>query len=261
MWTNHSQLVNPLATRAHNPRFAFEQLEARHLLTVVISEFMADNESTLADDDGVYSDWIELHNAGPETVNLNGWSLTDDDGELGKWKLPNTSIAANSYLVVFASGNDRSIAGEELHTNFKLNKNGDYLGLVRPDGTTVEFEYEPEFPAQKSDISFGLGADAVSRGYFIAPTPGTANIGMPLDDPDWSVVITEIMYNLPTSDILDAENVGQEFFELHNRGVAAVNLAGWQVDRGVSFTFPDVTIPPDGYLVVAADVPSLAAGR
>jgi hypothetical protein len=137
-----------------------------------------------------------------------GWSLTDDDSQLDKWKLPQTSITANGYLLVFASGNDRAVAGEELHTNFKLNSNGEYLGLVRPDGSTIESEYQPEFPAQKSDISYGVGADLVLRGYFLNPTPGSANMGIPLENPDGAVVITEIMYHLPTASILDAEKRG-----------------------------------------------------
>ena len=38
----------------------------------VISEFMADNQSTLADEDGQYSDWIEIHNPTAAAINLSG---------------------------------------------------------------------------------------------------------------------------------------------------------------------------------------------
>ncbi|MCA9217688.1 MAG: lamin tail domain-containing protein, partial [Planctomycetales bacterium] len=50
-----------------------EQLEDRQLLTVVISEFLADNKTNLADVDGEYSDWIELTNNGAQDVDLSGW--------------------------------------------------------------------------------------------------------------------------------------------------------------------------------------------
>ncbi|UCE49978.1 MAG: lamin tail domain-containing protein, partial [Phycisphaerales bacterium] len=40
-----------------------------------ISEFMAVNDSGLDDEDRDESDWIEIHNAGAETVNLKGWYL------------------------------------------------------------------------------------------------------------------------------------------------------------------------------------------
>ncbi|MBL9210924.1 MAG: lamin tail domain-containing protein [Opitutaceae bacterium] len=61
------------------------------------------------------------------------------------------------------------------------------------------------------------------------------------------VVINEIMYH-PSS-----ERTTEEFIELHNTGPAAVNLAGWRLASGVTFTFPDVSLPAGGYLVVAAD--------
>src|SRR6185436_318486 len=42
--------------------------------------------------------------------------------------------------------------------------------------------------------------------------------------------------------------------ELYNRGSTAVNLSGWRLSQGVDFVFPNVSIPPRGYLVVAADL-------
>src|SRR5258705_1369519 len=62
------------------------------------------------------------------------------------------------------------------------------------------------------------------------------------------VVINEIMYNAPSA------NPAEEWVELYNRGTNAANLAGWKISDGVSYTFPNVTIPVGGYLVVAADV-------
>lgn len=74
---------------------------------VVISEFLASNQSKLADENGDYSDWIELHNTNSSPVNLDGWFLTDNAANLTKWRLPATNIAAQGYLVVFASNKDR----------------------------------------------------------------------------------------------------------------------------------------------------------
>ena len=103
---------------------------------VVISEFMASNTHTLADEDGEFTDWIEIHNAGSATVNLLDWSLTDDLTDPAQWRFPATNLQAGAYLVVFASGKDRRTAGAWLHTNFRLSGRGDYLALVEPGGTT-----------------------------------------------------------------------------------------------------------------------------
>src|SRR3954465_14526084 len=87
---------------------------------VVISEFMADNKTTLADVDGQFSDWIELYNTGPTNMNLAGWALTDDPTRANRWVLPATNLTAKGFMVVFASGKNRAIAGAELHTDFSL---------------------------------------------------------------------------------------------------------------------------------------------
>jgi hypothetical protein len=65
------------------------------------------------------------------------------------------------------------------------------------------------------------------------------------------VVINEIMYH-PFHALAQAENTGQEWVELHNRGSNAVVMDGWRLAKGVEFTFTNVTMQPGEYLVVAA---------
>lgn len=75
---------------------------------VRINEFMASNRTTVADEDGDHPDWIELHNSGPEAVDLGGWGLSDNDSNPFKWTFaPGTIIAPGGYLLVWASGKDR----------------------------------------------------------------------------------------------------------------------------------------------------------
>ena len=80
-------------------------LSARAAESVILSEFMAENETGLRDEDNAYSDWIEIQNDGTTTVNLAGWALTDDKQEPGKWIFPALTIAPGQFVVVFASGN------------------------------------------------------------------------------------------------------------------------------------------------------------
>ncbi len=120
-----------------------------------ISEFMAINSDGITDSDGETSDWIELANRGAEPVDLAGWSLTDDKDDPVKWRFPVYVISPGEHILVFASGKDRSDPAAELHANFKLSGEGEYLALVRPDGISVEHCYDP-FPPQHSDISYGL---------------------------------------------------------------------------------------------------------
>jgi hypothetical protein len=143
--------------------------------TVYVTELLALNVSTLADEDGAFSDWIELYNANAAPIDLGGWYLTDDASLPTKWQLPTTVIPAGGYLVVFASDKNRAVSGAELHTNFKLSGGGEYLALVRADGTTLEHAYAPSFPPQVDDISWGLAGDLAQQRCFFDATPGAPN--------------------------------------------------------------------------------------
>lgn len=137
---------------------------------IYISEFMAVNHATLADDDGDFADWIEIHNAGTTAVNLSNWSLSDDPYNLSRWTFPAVTVGPDEFLVVFASGNNRRDPAGELHTVFKLDGGGEYLALADPSGTVVsDYEY---YPAQSTDVSYGLSPDLREVRYFAEPTPG-----------------------------------------------------------------------------------------
>jgi hypothetical protein len=121
-----------------------------------ITEFMASNATGLRDEDGDFSDWIEIYNRSSEAASLAGFSLTDRINNLKKWTFPDTSIPPDTYLVVFASGKNRNPAGGgELHTNFQLSADGEFLALVGADGQIVsKFD---TFPVLDDDVSFGRG--------------------------------------------------------------------------------------------------------
>jgi len=151
-----------------------EPLEPRIVLagSVEISEFLADNKAGLADEEGDSGDWIELHNTTAGEINLAGWHLTDKQNDPASWwTFPNVSIGSGAYLIVFASGKDP--APGPLHASFNLNKAGEYLALIQPDGT-IEHEFAPNFPEQFENVSYGLNSSAEER-YFTTPSPGQPN--------------------------------------------------------------------------------------
>ncbi len=98
---------------------------------VIINEILAENQTGLLDEDKDPEDWIELYNGGEQPVNLEGWSLSVDREDEGQWVFPSVNLPARGYLLVWASGKDRSGPPlyRSLHTNFKLNPNGDTLRL------------------------------------------------------------------------------------------------------------------------------------
>jgi hypothetical protein len=158
---------------------------------VLISEFVADNNDTLIDEDGASSDWIEIWNSTNATVNLGGYFLTDDASVPNKWPLPAWTLGANQYLLVFASGKNRTpaqaVAGQDnpgtaaqprMHTNFSLSNNGEYLALTKADGAggfSVLTSFAPAFPPQREDVSYGSTDTEGYVGYMETPTPGFTN--------------------------------------------------------------------------------------
>ena len=243
---------------------AFEPLESRHLLNShpVISELLAMNDSVLVDENGDYSDWLEVHNPHSVPVNVDGWYLTDDASFLTKWEFPDVTIAVDDQLVVFASDKDRRDPLSELHTNFKLKSGGEYLALVEPDGISVAFEYAPSYPAQIADTSYGLSHDGSSTGFFALPTPGAPNLIDPISTDTDGIVISEIMYH-PYHETVPltspGENTLEEFIEIYNNGTNTVDLTGWRFDRGIDFDFSSTVILAGEYLVIAADVATFQA--
>jgi len=147
--------------------------------SLTITEFMASNSETLADGNGEYSDWVEIHNASSNAVSLAGCYLTDDETNPVKWEFPDAaSVPANGYLVVFTSGNADGMTPYidplgYIHASFKLSADGESIALVDSDGVSVLCAYW-NFPEQEADASYGLGADNVI-GFFHTPTPGAAN--------------------------------------------------------------------------------------
>ena len=143
--------------------------------TILITEVMAANTRTVADDQGGYSDWIELHNPTDMPIALAGYTITDDPDEPAKWTLPVATLAPGAFLVIWASGLDQ-VTTESWHTNFRLSRGGEYVGLFGPDGQVVD---EVTFGAQAADVSLGRLAGSDQWVAFSIPTPGAANTTRP----------------------------------------------------------------------------------
>jgi hypothetical protein len=101
--------------------------------TLLLTEVMASNASTIADDDGDYSDWVEIVNLTDAPSNLNGYGLTDNPSRPFKWVFGDVVIQPYQFLVVWASSKDRA-----LHTSWAISAGGETIVLTTPDGTTLD---------------------------------------------------------------------------------------------------------------------------
>jgi hypothetical protein len=233
-------------------------LDASANTNITISEFMAKNTVTLADEDGTFSDWIEIHNAGTCPVNLNNWSLTDKSFQLTEWRFPDTNIAAGQFLVVWASGKDRRTPGAPLHTNFKCDDAGEYLALVQPDGLTIATQFSPTFLPQAADVSYGLASDTQTYTYLAQPTPGAPNsvsTNLNTGNCATNIIISEFMAK-NTSTLADEDAEFSDWIEIYNGSACPLNLNNWcltdDATQLAKWRFPSTNLPSGQFLVVFA---------
>jgi hypothetical protein len=147
--------------------------------SLIISEFMAANISGLADEDGEFSDWIEIYNPTAAAVPLAGWALSDDEKYPTKWIFPAMSIPSHGFLTIFADGKNRTNVVGKLHTNFSLDPDGESVLLTNPQGDLASSILH--YPRQLPNVSYGVSMTIQSEVLF--PFDGTARVLVPISAP------------------------------------------------------------------------------
>ncbi len=140
--------------------------------SLVLNEFMADNDNVYADPAGDHDDWVEIFNRGSSPVLLTGMYLTDKPDNLTKWQFtqPDLYLQPGAYLVVWC---DEEEAEPGQHTNFKLGAGGEFLALTEADGVTVADSLT--FGPQTLDIAFARYPNGTGAWQQMAATPGAEN--------------------------------------------------------------------------------------
>lgn len=140
--------------------------------TIVVNEFMARNDTTLADEAGQYDDWIELWNGGPDREDTHGLHLTDNFAMPRRWVVPDTTLPSGGRLLVWADGD--TLQGR-WHANFGLNGDGEEIALYLLTAETGAFVDTVTFASQGTDTSYARQPDGGSWARDPTPTPGQPN--------------------------------------------------------------------------------------
>lgn len=230
---------------------------------VALTEVMAGNTLTLKDKDGEYSDWLEIHNPTDKPIDITGWGLSNKEAVPKRWVFPKTVLEPGQYIVVFCSGKNHAVEGEELHTDFRLNAFQETVLLSNLRGQIVNGS-QVQINRQNNDESFGRVPGSDTWQPFAHPTPGHPN-----DEAGWNefqktlyadaelgpVIINELMGN-NTRTLKDQFGEYPDWIELYNRSDSPVNLKGWgltdEPDELGRWQFPDYTLGPGKYVTVFA---------
>jgi hypothetical protein len=180
--------------------------------------------------------FIELYNHSTNSVDVSGCILTDDPAT-NKFVLPAGTVIGPAGFRAFTQS----------QFGFTLNGQGETLYFIKPDGSRVLDAVQ--FGAQPDGVSYGRWPDGANDFYnFTTNTPGTNNSPILIGN----IVINELMYD-PISG-----NNDDQYIELYNQGTNTINLGGWQLTSGVTFTFPpNALIASKGYVVVAKNTAEL----
>ncbi|MEO0471972.1 MAG: lamin tail domain-containing protein [Bacteroidota bacterium] len=219
---------------------------------LVINEFMADNDTTLADQDGEFDDWIELHNNTNGSLSLQNLFLTDDLNVPDKWAFPDTSIAANGYLIIWA---DEDSMQSGLHANFRLSGNGESVWIGYADGTQIDVY---TFTAQITDQTTGRFPSGTGSFGSMSPTPSATN--SPFFNIDTiavgDLVINEFMASNDTT-VADQNGEFDDWIELYNNTNTSLSLDFLFLtddpNDPTKWAFPDTFIGANDYLIIWAD--------
>jgi Lamin Tail Domain len=144
-----------------------------------INEILANSTSCCPDKTAgkdEFDDWIEIYNAGSMPVDIGGmyfsqnkrkplgYQIADSNPEL-------TTVQPGGFILLWADGTPDQ---GPLHLKFKLDQDGEYLGLFNKDGRILD---DLKFGKQTENRSFGRAIDGLADSWkeFILPTPGRSN--------------------------------------------------------------------------------------
>ncbi len=246
---------------------AFEQSRYAKETSLIITEVMASNKITIADNKGGYSDYIEIFNSGDKTVNLAGFGLTDNPSKLLAWRFPDVDIRAGEHLLVFASGGgavDTDLEAGYIHTDFRVAAYEETIVLSNPLGLILDTVTVSE---SQSDISYSrvyLGEGGYSDEWekTSRATPGYTNSQQGYeqymtDNPIafGPVIINEVMAS-NSEYVTETDGGTYDWIELYNQSGQSVNLLGYGLTDNpgnpAKWRMPDVTLGPGEYKVVLA---------
>jgi hypothetical protein len=210
------------------------------------------------DNFGEREPWIELYNAGPTTINLNGYYLaTSYTNNLTEWPFPSdATIAPGEYKLIWADAEPSETDGTNLHTSFRLLNSG-MLALVRLVNSQPQIVDYLTWTELGANLSYGGSPDGqpVFRFPVHYPSPRSTN-----SEPPLRVFINEWMARNTIGVRDPADNAQDDWFELYNAEPRAVDLGGFYLTDDAlvptKYRIPSngrYVIPAGGFLLAWAD--------
>ncbi len=227
-------------------------VNAKRPTTLRISEVLAKNKYSIIDRDGERSDWVELKNTTDQPIDLSGWFLSDNPKNLKKWALPDITLPAGAYMIIFLSGKSAANAnGSEYHASFSLGT-GETLFLYNDDSKVLDWITVPEL---NDNVSIGLNENN-EQVYYRYPTPNEPNGHGDKDAEALGFFPSDGVYISEVCAIHGRGTGEKDWIELHNGSDKNVSLEGWYLSDSLSdlkkYMIGSKSIASGGYVVLEA---------
>lgn len=171
--------VGPAAGPAATPAAA--QIVFNEILPAPSTDWNSDGSFSSSEDE-----WIELINAGPDSVDTDGWFLTDATGT-PRFGLAGPLAPGEPLFVTGELSADWESANGFSAVGLSLNNSGDTLELFQVAGGTTTSVDLVEYGSLAADVSWGRDPDGTGawRAFDLfdggsggQPTPGSPNDGL-----------------------------------------------------------------------------------
>ncbi|MBQ6232514.1 MAG: lamin tail domain-containing protein [Clostridia bacterium] len=230
---------------------------------LMINEVMPVPKTGLRDEDGEFSDWIELYNAGTATLRLSDFALSDNEQKPLKWFFPEGAvIEPGQYYIVFCSGKNKMQQNGIPHTNYKLSGEGETIVLSTKAGELIDRVTVPNIG---KDVSYGKNPGTSVWSVFQIATPGRPNNPQGMSDADRymrqinesQVYIVEVLASADQVAPANGE-AACDWVELYNAGASPYDLSLHGLSDNIGWPrkwqFPmGTTIYPGEYKIVRCD--------
>lgn len=210
-----------------------------------INEIMSSNSYTIQDEDGDYSDYIEIYNGYNHSINLEGYYLSDDEFEPKKWGFSNIIIESHEYILIYASSKNK-----EYHTNFKLNSDGETLLLSDSSGNIIS---KVSYSSMQNDISYGYTKGKYIYTQYPTPKEKNSNIKVEHQKIKYDIIINEYTTKNKNNHY-SPEGYYHDWVELYNNSEQKITITNlYLTDDSETlnkYKLPEVTIDKKDYLLI-----------
>jgi cardiolipin synthase len=224
--------------------------------SIIINEILFDPLGSEVD-----GEWVELHNPGTQPVNIDNWTLSDQEGGVD-FTFPVMAFPVNGLALIRVGQGQNSTSFVDGKAEFFMWKTASIFSNIGDDvllsdslGATVDFMSYGQWDGASvnpppADFDYTHSNASAPEGYSLAYINGDFRKSVPSalcangDDSTPAILLTEVHY-APWGE--------NEFITIHNPLAYAVDISFWYIsDLEGNVAFPSgTTIQPAGNITVA----------